>query len=70
MRLTFLVARNQTHVNICHLDVRGAWDWNDVWTERGDPGDAQLGSGHVLFLRNVGQGVDDSKVVPHRLQQR
>lgn len=36
-------------------------------TERTDPGDAQLCSGHVLFLRNVGQGVDDSKIVLHRL---
>lgn len=38
-----------------------------MWTERADPGDAQLCSGHVLPLRNVGQGIDDGKVVPHRL---
>lgn len=37
-------------------------------TERADPGNTQLGSGHVLPLRNVGQGSDDGKVVLHRLR--
>ena len=36
-------------------------------TQRTDPGDAQLCSGRALSLRDVGQGIDDGKVVLHGL---
>jgi hypothetical protein len=71
VRLGCLGARNQTHDDTRGQkrsgDVRGAWNWNDVRTQRADPGDAQLCSGHVLSLRDGGQGIDDGKVVPHGL---